>query len=46
MALTEAISYNPLDDIQKRQVVQENAMKLQEMKRMMEEAAQRLQLPE
>lgn len=40
MALTEAISYNPLDDIQKRQVVQENAMKLQEMKRMMEEAAQ------
>jgi hypothetical protein len=40
MALTEAISYNPLDDIQKRQVIQENQMKLQEMKRMMEEAAQ------
>lgn len=40
MALTEAINYNPLDDIQKRQVLQENAMKLQEMKRMMDEAAQ------
>lgn len=40
MALTEAINYNPLDDIQKRQVIQENTMKLQEMKRMMEEAAQ------
>lgn len=39
MALSEAISYNPLDDIQKRQVIQENTMKLQEMKRMMEEAA-------
>ena len=40
MALTEAINYNPLDDISKRQVIQENAMKLQEMKRMMDEAAQ------
>ena len=40
MALTEAINYNPLDDIKQRQLIQEKAMQLQDMKRLMDEAAQ------